>query len=113
MHIVAITDYPRLAWIAQASGDVVVRCLLNKDGSVAKAEVLSGHGLLKEKTEQNAILWRFRLNSSRKMKREEFVTMTYRYRLEGDRKDNPHASFSVDLPNTVHVVAPFPVPMID
>jgi outer membrane biosynthesis protein TonB len=59
-HIVAVTDYPRLAWIAVASGDVVVRCLLNKDGSVAKAEALSGPGLLKEKTVQNATLWRFR-----------------------------------------------------
>ena len=88
MRIVAITDYPRLAWIARTTGDVMIRCYLDKEGSVVKAEVRSGPPLLGEEALHNA-------------------------GLEGGPKDTPHSSFAVDLPNVVHVVAPTPVSMID
>jgi hypothetical protein len=40
--------YPRLAWIAQATGPVVVRIEIEPGGQVAKAEAMSGHPLLRE-----------------------------------------------------------------
>jgi TonB family protein len=112
-HIVAITEYPRLAWIAQVTGDVIIRCSLNKDGSVAKADVVSGPPLLGQQALQNAIIWKFQRDPPKKNQTQGFVTLTYQYRLEGGPKDAPHASFVVDLPGIIHVVAPIPVPMID
>jgi hypothetical protein len=55
-RIVAITYYVPLAQQARIYGDVEVRCSLGADGSVTRAEPISGHGLLKEqgKTERIA-----------------------------------------------------------
>jgi len=111
-RIVAITEYPTLAWIAHFTGDVVIKCLLNRDGSVASAEPVSGPGLLKDQARRNAMLWRFR-RASRKRTNNYSFTLTYRYKLEGDPEDGRHASFAVDLPGLVDIVAHLPPPMID
>ena len=112
-HIVAVDEYPWLARVAGTTGNVVVKCTLNKDGSVASAEILSGPALLREKTQQNAQLWKFHRTTSKGHTKEDSVTLAYQFRLEGGPKDTRVCSFVVDLPNVVHVVAPFPLPMID
>ena len=90
----------------------VIKCLLNRDGSVASAEPVSGPGLLKDQARRNAMLWRFR-RASRKRTNNYSFTLTYRYKLEGDPEDGRHASFAVDLPGLVDIVAHLPPPMID
>ena len=111
-HIVAIAEYPRLARIAHLTGDVEVLCFLNKDGSVAEAAA-TGPGILKDQARQNALLWKFHRTSPKKRTDGNSVTLTYRYRLEGGPAETSQASFSVDLPNVVHVVAQTMVAMID
>jgi TonB family protein len=112
-RIVAITSYLPLAKMARASGDVIVKCLLNKDGSVASAEVISSHVLLKEQARANALLWKFQRTAPGGVTSDNSVTLTYQYRLDGERPDDRLTSFSVELPNTVHIIAPLPVPMIN
>lgn len=105
-RIVAITRYFPLAAMARVSGDVVVKCVLDKDGSVMSAEVVSGPSLLKEQARTNALLWKFKRSPLADATNDNSVTLIYQYRLDGERPDNRLTSFSVDLPNTVHIIAP-------
>ncbi|HVY91945.1 MAG TPA: energy transducer TonB [Bryobacteraceae bacterium] len=110
IHIEAVNSYPRLAWIAQITGDVVVDCVLNKDGSVAKATAMSGPGLLREGSEKNATLWKFRRVSGKR----NSISLTYRYVITKDApKERSEVRFVVDLPNTIYISTPPSVPLID
>jgi len=106
-RIVAIADYVPLARQARIYGDVQVKCFLDTDGSVLRAEVLSGHPLLREQARKNAILWKFRRTGSQE---SNTVTLNYQYRLEGELQDQArtgaHTVFFVDLPNTIQIIAP-------
>ncbi len=109
-HIEAITEYPRLAWIAQATGDVVVKCTLDKNGSVVKAEASSGPGLLKQQAPENAALWKFQRTRSTKADKASTATLTYQYRIDGKLQERQTASFAVDLPSIIHITAGHPPP---
>jgi len=106
-RIVAITDYVPLAKQARISGDVQVKCFLDADGSVLRAEVLSGHQLLREQARKNALLWKFQRTGPQA---GNTVTLNYQYRVEGELKDKAypvgHTVFLVDLPNTIQIIAP-------
>ena len=102
-RIVAITDYAHLAALAQISGNVDVECTIDGNGSVVRAEALSGHPLLKEQARQNALLWKFKKSGAGESNK---VTLKYQYRLKGDTEPGPHTEFAVDLPNTIEIVAP-------
>ena len=97
-----ITSYLQLARMAQITGDVVIHCTLNGDGTVADAEVVSGPALLKEQARRNALEWKFRRTPSGE---GSSVNVTYQYRLEGSPQDRPDASFSILPLNIVRVVA--------
>jgi hypothetical protein len=45
VHIEAINSYPSLAWLSRSTGNVIVNCLINDDGCVAKATAISGAAL--------------------------------------------------------------------
>jgi len=106
-RIVAITDYVPLARMARVSGDVVVKCSLDKDGTVVMAEVISGHSLLKEQARRNALLWNFHRTDPSGATRHETVTLIYQYRLEGLPVEHAITKFSFEFPNVIRVVAPF------
>lgn len=103
----AITDYVPLAKQARISGDVQVKCFLDADGSVLRAEVLSGHQLLREQARKNALLWKFQRTGPQA---GNTVTLNYQYRAEGEQQDKAypvgHTVFLVDLPNTIQIIAP-------
>lgn len=105
--IVAISDYVPLAQSARISGDVQVKCLIDADGSVLRAEVLSGHPLLREQARKNALLWKFQRTGPQE---SNTVTLHYQYRLEGELQDQArtgaHTVFFVDLPNKIYIIAP-------
>jgi hypothetical protein len=111
-RIVAIADYVPLARQARISGDVQVKCFLSAEGSVLRAEVLSGHPLLREQARKNALLWKFQRTGpgSAGPQASNAVTLNYQYRLEGELQDQArtgaHTVFFVDLPNTIQIVAP-------
>jgi TonB family protein len=107
-RIVAITDYAPLARAARIAGEVEVRCLLDANGSVIKAEALSGHPILQEQARQNAILWKFRRTSPPEGSKNT-VSLKYKYVLEGERQDRARTTFVVDLPNSVQIITPPPL----
>src|SRR5260370_290496 len=80
-RIVAITDYVPLGRQARISGDVVIKCFLDSAGSVVRAEVASGHRVLKEQARENALLWKFQRVASTQ-EGSDSVTLKYQYRLE-------------------------------
>jgi TonB family protein len=106
-RVVAITDYAPLARQARIQGDVEVRCVLEADGTVANAEAISGHPLFKEQARQNAMLWKFQRSGP--PRENNTVTLKYQYRLEGELKYKSRTSFLVDLPDTVQIVASYPL----
>ena len=103
----AITDYLPLARQSRISGDVQVKCFLDTDGSVLRAEALSGHTLLREQARKNALLWKFHRTGSQA---GNTLNLNYQYRLEGELQDQAHLGartvFLVDLPNTIQIIAP-------
>jgi TonB family protein len=101
-RIVAITDYVTFARYARIEGDVEIKCFLDADGSVIRAEVVSGHPILKEQARQNALLWKFQ-----RATKGENNTVTLKYRLQGEPQDRGHTTFVVDLPKTIQITAPF------
>lgn len=103
-RIVAITDYPPLPQQARIGGEVQVRCFLNPDGSVARAEAVSGHPLLKEQARENALLWKFR-RAPAKGGGDNTITLKYEYLLEGEFQDPRRTAFVVDLPDTIRIIA--------
>src|SRR4051794_18889851 len=104
-HIEGISEYPRLAWIAQSQGDVSIKCTLDRDSSVIKIEALSGTGLLKDQALKNALLWKFRTIAPDGARIGGSITLTYRYRLRDEQQERQVTSFSVDLPFIVNINA--------
>jgi hypothetical protein len=88
-------------------GDVEVRCFLDADGTVTRAEAISGHPLLKEQARKNALLWKFQRTGP--PGENNTVALKYQYRLEGELQDGSHTVFLFDLPNTIQIIAPIPV----
>jgi TonB family protein len=107
-RIVAISDYLPLARQARIQSDVEVRCVLDADGTVTRAEVIIGHALLKDQARQNALLWKFQRSGP--PGENNTVILNYRYRLEGGPapQNRAHTVFLVDLPNTIQIIAPVP-----
>jgi len=83
-----------------------VKCFLDADGSVLRAEVLSGHQMLREQARKNALLWKFQRTAPGA---DNTVTLNYQYRVEGELQDKTypgHTVFLVDIPNTIQIIAP-------
>ena len=51
--------YPPLAYTANVEGDVIVEVRIKSEGSVIYAQVISGHPLMKNVSEEAARGWRF------------------------------------------------------
>ena len=104
-RIVAITDYVPLGRQARISGEVVIRCYLDSTGSVVRADIVSGHPILKGQARENALQWKFqRVTSTHEG--SDSVTLTYKYRLDGEPQYSGGTSFQVDLPNEILIIAP-------
>jgi TonB family protein len=104
-RIVAIMEYPPLPKEARIAGVVEIRCFLDANGTVTRAEAISGHPLFKEQARQNALLWKFQRTGPGE---SNTITLTYQFRLEGEPQDQ--TVFVVDLPSTVQIIAPKPFP---
>jgi TonB family protein len=111
IHIVAIAEYPPLARVARVYGTVEIKCVLDNNGSVVKAEAVSGPPLLQEQARQNALLWRFDKTSPDE--KGDTITLKYIYSFEGEADARSTAATTIDLPDTIRVVAHSPVPIID
>src|ERR1700737_4416153 len=90
-RIVAITEYAPLPRQAMIQGDIEIKCFLDANGVVTRAEVISGHPLFQEQARQNALLWTFQRTGP--PGENNTVTLKYQYRLEGELKYKPRTSF--------------------
>jgi TonB family protein len=102
--------YPPLAHQARIAGDVRVKCVLNKDGSVADAFPESGHPILAKAAVSNVKLWRF-ASVDFEPKRASEVIVRFRFRLvqpgtEGTDLDTLKANTRVDSDSAFVVTAP-------
>jgi TonB family protein len=102
--------YPPLAHQARIAGDVRVKCVLNKDGSVADAVPESGHPILTRAAAANAKLWQF-ASVDAEPKRASEVVVRFRFRLvqpgtNGTDLDTLKANTRIDSDNVSVVTAP-------
>jgi hypothetical protein len=81
-----------------------IRCFLDANGAVTRAEAIIGHRLLAEQARQNAMLWKFQRTGP--PGENNIVTLKYQYRLEAGPQDRGLTQFLVDLPNTIQITAP-------
>jgi TonB family protein len=96
--------YPEEALRLGVSGTVLVRCELSGDGSVFRANVLSGQKLLATPAVRNAGTWTF---ARVKGGADFVVTLTYVFEIVDSRlaADNFHTQFVFEYPSTVLVNA--------
>ena len=88
----------------------MIRCFLDSAGSVARAEVVSGHPLLKDQSLENVLLWKFE-RSTLTPDLTTSVTLKYQYRLDPRPDGNGRTSFVLDLPNVIQIA--FQIPTTD
>jgi TonB family protein len=78
-------DYPPIAKAARAEGMVVVEAQVMADGSVASAEAVSGHPLLRKASETAAARWRFAPGGV-----GTTVRLTFEFRREVGKPESPY-----------------------
>jgi protein TonB len=52
--------YPQIARIAGIQGTVVLRAIVNRDGSIQNVQIISGHPMLKQAAEDAVRQWRYK-----------------------------------------------------
>ena len=102
--------YPQGPHAARIAGDVRVKCVLNRDGSITEAIPQSGHPLLAKAAAANAKLWRFASTDSEPT-RPSHVIVRFRFRLvqpgtEGTDLDTLKANTRLDSDGMFIVTAP-------
>lgn len=74
-------EYPREAEIAHVQGDVVIRCLISRQGDIAEAQVISGHPLLTQSALDAVKQWKYKPYALNGEPVEVQTTITIRFHL--------------------------------
>jgi protein TonB len=53
-------EYPNMAKIAHIQGDVVLRCIIDKQGNIAEMRVISGHPILAQPALDAVKQWKYK-----------------------------------------------------
>lgn len=102
-HLEAL-EYPPAAAQAGIAGEVSIRCVVDRDGQVARVQVLSGDSTLSHAARENATKWRFRHTTKENSNANSF-DLIYRFRLKGTCFAPRCTSiFSFDYPNSATVL---------
>jgi TonB family protein len=97
-------EYPRLALLAGLEGEVEVRCHIDSEGVVRKAEAVSGPRPLADHATENAMLWRFAPHGPDH--RLTLTTLTYLFVIDGVSEiGNPKSTFVFKHPDHVVVTS--------
>jgi len=75
--------YPALARQARIMGEVKIRLVIRKDGTIVSAEVVSGHPMLKEAALKSAQATTFRCENCTEETTEYVLTYTFGLRTDG------------------------------
>jgi len=89
-----------MARYAQIQGKVEVRVHVATDGTVEKAELMSGHKLLSTAALQSAQSWRFQPRPQ-----AEDLVITFDFRLEKERKEHPRDRVRFEAPYTAVIIS--------
>ena len=101
-------SYPRLALQARITGIVIVRVIVGTDGSVKEVAAVSGHPLLAQEAQRNALNWKFEQSEANRDTSNE-VFIVYRFVVKGNcAGKNCRQGFMVEYPNFVVVSSEIP-----
>lgn len=92
-------EYPESALIRGLEGVVEIECYIANDGSVARAEPVSGEAALASAAARNAMQWKFRRISSG----DTTYTLTYRFQIQRDSKKPVSPAFRFVMPGQVFI----------
>jgi TonB family protein len=102
-------EYPVLAQQARIAGTVVIRVRINIDGTVANADAVTGHPLLRKAAEQNIKLWRFAKPGENASGDDLEFSYTYVFQLKGvSSESHPSAELTYEYPDKVTVTSKAP-----
>src|SRR5580700_9621289 len=87
--------YPSLARQARIMGDVKVQVLIRKDGSVASAEVISGHPMLKQAALESAQKSQFECHGCEGV---ISYSLAYTFAIGDECHNTPDCSAAMDRP---------------
>jgi TonB family protein len=94
-------EYPESALIRGLEGVVEIECYIANDGSVARAEPVSGEAELAPVAIRNAMQWKFRrINSG-----DATYTLTYRFQIQKVSKTSVLPGFRFVMPGQVFITA--------
>jgi hypothetical protein len=99
-RVVAL-EYPRHALVMGLAGAVKVECYVAHDGTVARAEPISGNEELASAAIRNALKWRFRRVNAGNDK----YTLVYRFAILRGPKAQTVPGFRFVMPSNVYVSA--------
>jgi hypothetical protein len=93
--------YPRSALVMGLEGAAEIKCYLANDGSVARAEPVSGDEELASAAIRNAMQWRFRRVHSG----NDSYTLVYRFRILRGSKAGEFSGFRFVRPGEIFITA--------
>lgn len=94
-------EYPKSALIRAQEGSVEIECYIANDGSVVRAEPMSGEAELASAAIRNAMHWRFRRISPGNDKHR----LVYHFRIKAVPKASDLPRFRFVMPGQVFVTA--------
>jgi len=102
--VVGVNSYNNLARAAYIQGRVEIKCEIDKDGSVVRTKVISGHPLLLRMAEENLVQWKF-TSSDPNQDRVREVSFVYEFQLGEPTRDRLRIDFVFEYPNRIFVKA--------
>ena len=104
-RIVGVNTYNNLARAAYIQGRVEIKCELDKDGSVIRTKVISGHPLLLQMAEDNLAEWKFTRSNDPNQDGIREASFVYEFQLGEPTRDRPRIDFVFEYPNHIFVKA--------
>ena len=104
-RVVGVGTYTNLARAAYIQGRVEIKCEIDRDGSVVRTKVISGHPLLLRMAEENLIQWKFTGSDDPNQASLREAIFVYEFQLGEPTRDRPRIDFVFDYPNHILVKA--------
>lgn len=104
-RVVGVGTYNNLARAAYIQGRVEIKCEIDRDGSVVRTKVISGHPLLLRIAEENLVQWKFIAGNGPNQDGLREATFVYQFQLGEPTRDRPRIDFVFEYPNHIFVKA--------
>jgi hypothetical protein len=104
-RVVGVNTYNNLARAAQIQGRVEIKCEVDKEGSVVRTRVISGHPLLLRMAEENLVQWKFMGSNDPTQHDPREASFVYEFQLGEPTRERPRIEFVFEHPNHIFVKA--------